>query len=141
MNRLNKFKNDELEQQVDVIGNGNAKELKEHYNNLRRWQIKISDQEAWNFGFMEFMVMLVFGFSLLLTYKTSGAVISIGSGIGFYYYLNNFTRGLETIPYTIQRLSSLTDITKRIELQVEDFPEDNNTLMPVRKEKVEELAA
>jgi hypothetical protein len=31
---------------------------------------------------------------------------------------------LETIPYTVQRLSALSDITKRIELQVEDFPED-----------------
>ena len=146
MNRLNKFKNDELEQQVEVISNGNAKELKEHYNNLRRWQVKTSDQEAWNFGFMELMVMLVFGISLLLTYKTSGAAISIGSGIGFYYYLNNFTRGLETIPYTIQRLSSLTDITRRIELQADDFPEDNNNngLKPVRKEKrgkIRELAA
>ena len=41
MKHLNKLKNDELEHQVDVITSGNAKNLKEHYNNLRRWQIKI----------------------------------------------------------------------------------------------------
>jgi len=144
MNRLNKLKNDELEHQVDVITNGNAAALKEHYNNLRRWQIKTSDQEAFNFGLMEFLVMIVLGASLLLTYKTSGTAILAGNVVGIFFYVTNFAKGLETIPYTVQRISSLTDITRRIELQVEDFPEDNNNLKPVRKEKrvkVEELAA
>lgn len=142
MNRLNKLKNDELEHQVDVITNGNAKELKEHYNNLRRWQIKTSDQEAFNFGLMEFLVMVVLGASLLLTYKTSGTAILAGNVVGIFFYVTNFAKGLETIPYTVQRLSSLTDITRRIELQVEDFPEDNNNLKPLRKEKkMRELAA
>jgi ABC-type multidrug transport system fused ATPase/permease subunit len=144
MNRLNKLKNDELEHQVEVISNGSAKELKEHYNNLRRWQVKTSDHEAWNFGLMEFLVMIVLGASLLLTYKTSGTAILAGNVVGIFFYVTNFAKGLETIPYTVQRLSSLTDITRRIELQVEDFPEDNNNLKPVRKEKrtkVGELAA
>ncbi len=143
MNRLNKLKNDELEHQVDVISNGNAKELKEHYTNLRRWQVKTSDQEAFNFGMMEFLVMIVLGASLLLTYKTSGATILAGNVVGIFFYVTNFAKGLETIPYTVQRLSSLTDITRRIELQAEDFPEDNN-LKPVTQEaanKIEELAA
>ena len=143
MNRLNKLKNDELELQVDVISSGNAKELKEHYNNLRHWQVKTSDQEAFNFGMMEFLVMIVLGASLLLTYKTSGATILAGNVVGIFFYVTNFAKGLETIPYTVQRLSSLTDITRRIELQAEDFPEDNN-LKPVTQEdtnKVEELAA
>jgi len=143
MNRLNKLKNDELEHQVNVISNGNAKELKEHYTNLRRWQVKTSDQEAFNFGIMEFLVMIVLGASLLLTYKTSGATILAGNVVGIFFYVTNFAKGLETIPYTVQRLSSLTDITRRIELQAEDFPEDNN-LKPVTQEaanKIEELAA
>jgi ABC-type multidrug transport system fused ATPase/permease subunit len=143
MKHLNKLKNDELEHQVDVITRGDAKNLKEHYNNLRSWQIKTSDQEAWNFGFMEFLVMIVLGVSLLITYKTSGAAILAGNVVGIFFYVTNFAKGLETIPYTVQRLSSLTDITRRIELQVEDFPEDNNTngLKPIRKGKVRELAA
>ena len=121
MNHLNKFKNDELEQQVDIIGRGNAKKLTTHYNNLRRWQIKTSDHEAWNFGLMEFMVMIVLGASLLITYKTSGTEILAGNAVGIFFYVSNFAKGLETIPYTVQRLSSLTDITTRIELQAEDL--------------------
>lgn len=144
MKRLNKLKNDELEQQVDVISSFDKKAVNTHYNNLRRWQIKISNQEAWNFGFMEFLVMIVLGASLLLTYKTSGAAILAGNVVGIFFYVSNFAKGLETIPYMVQRLTSLTDITRRIELQVEDFPEENNNLKPVRKEKrskVGEMAA
>jgi ABC-type multidrug transport system fused ATPase/permease subunit len=139
MKRLNKLKNDELEQQVDVISSFDRKKVQTHYSNLRSWQIKISNQEAWNFGFMEFLVMLVLGASLLLTYKTSGAAILAGNVVGIFFYVSNFAKGLETIPYMVQRLTSLTDITRRIELQAEDLPEDNNPLQPVRKEKQEKL--
>jgi ABC-type multidrug transport system fused ATPase/permease subunit len=139
MKRLNKLKNDELEQQVDVISSFDRKKVQTHYNNLRSWQIKISNQEAWNFGFMEFLVMLVLGASLLLTYKTSGAAILAGNVVGIFFYVSNFAKGLETIPYMVQRLTSLTDITRRIELQAEDLPEDNNPLQPVRKEKQEKV--
>jgi ABC-type multidrug transport system fused ATPase/permease subunit len=144
MKRLNHLKNDELEQQVNVISTFDKKTVHNHYNNLRKWQIKISDQEAWNFGFMEFLVMIVLGASLLITYKTSGTAILAGNVVGIFFYVSNFAKGLETIPYMVQRLSSLNDITRRIELQAEDFPEDNNNLAVVRKDKklkVGELAA
>lgn len=121
MNKLNKQKNDELEKQVDIIATGNNHLIRQHYDNLRKWQIRISDQEAWNFGIMEVLVMLVIGLSLLITNKTAGAGIEAGSLIGIYSYIQRFVSGLDTIPYTVQRLSSLSDITRRIELQAEDL--------------------
>ncbi len=121
MNKLNHQKNNELEKQVDIISTGNNHLIRQHYDNLRKWQIRISDQEAWNFGIMEIMVMLVIGVSLLLTNKTAGAGIEAGSLIGIYSYIQRFVSGLDTIPYTVQRLSSLNDITRRIELQEDDF--------------------
>jgi ABC-type multidrug transport system fused ATPase/permease subunit len=121
MKSLNKQKNDELEKQVDIISTGNTQLIKQHYGNLRKWQIRISDQEAWNFGIMEILVMVVIGISLLLTNKTAGSGIEAGSLIGIYSYIQKFVSGLDTIPYTVQRLSSLNDITRRIELQNEDI--------------------
>ncbi|MFN8251129.1 MAG: ABC transporter six-transmembrane domain-containing protein [Ferruginibacter sp.] len=144
MKQLNRSKNDELENQVDVISHGNTRELKKHYNSLRFWQIKISDQEAFNYGFMELLVMVVLGTSLLLTYKTSGTAILAGNVVGIFFYVTNFAKGLETIPYMVQRLTSLSDITRRIELQSDDMPEDPSTdLKPVheRVDKMKELAA
>lgn len=121
MRNLNKQKNDELEKQVDIISTGNNHLIRQHYDNLRKWQIRISDQEAWNFGIMEIMVMVVIGLSLLITNKTAGSGIEAGSLIGIYSYIQRFVSGLDTIPYTVQRLSSLNDITRRVELQQEDL--------------------
>jgi ABC-type multidrug transport system fused ATPase/permease subunit len=121
MKNLNKQKNDELEKQVDIISTGNNHLIRQHYDNLRKWQVRISDQEAWNFGILEIMVMVVIGLSLLITNKTTGAGIEAGSLIGIYSYIQRFVSGLDTIPYTVQRLSSLNDITRRIELQEGDL--------------------
>jgi len=119
MKRLTRFKNDELEKQVDIISEGNTLAIRRHYNKLRDWQIRISDQEAWNFGFMEFIVMAVVGVALLIVTKTSNAAILPGALIGIYTYILKFATGLDTIPYMVQKLTSLGDITRRIELEEE----------------------
>lgn len=126
MRRLNKHKNDELEKQVDIISTGNIHSIRKHYNTLRQWQIRISDQEAWNFGMLEILVMLVIGLSLFVTTGKTSTAIEAGSLIGIYNYILKFVSGLDTIPYTIQRLSTLNDIAKRIELQAEDLPDENH---------------
>ena len=133
MRRLNKRKNDELEQQVDIIASGDKKAIFKHFNNLRHWQIRISDQEAWNFGIMEFMVMIIIAISLVTTHRVMGGTILAGNLVGIYAYILKFVSGLDTIPYTVQRLTSLNDITYRIELQVEDFPVEGTE--SIRNEK------
>ena len=76
--------------------------------------------------------MIVLGVSLLLTYQTSGTAILAGNIVGIFLYVTNFAKGLETIPYTIQRLTSLTDITRRIELQQDDFGEETNQPLSIK---------
>ncbi len=124
MMKLNKHKNDELEKQVDIISSGNNVTIRHHYNNLRKWQVRISDKEAWNFGFMEIMVLLVIAVSLIVSKNLHSTTIMAGSLFGMYSYILKFASGLDTIPYTMERLSSLSDITRRIELEVDDLPEE-----------------
>ena len=118
MKDLTKAKNDELEKQVDIISTNNKKKIEAHYLSLRNWQIRISDKEALNFGLMEVLVLFVIVFSLLMMNKTS-ADAPAGDIVGIYTYLLKFVSGMDTIPYTIQRLSTLHDITQRIELDTE----------------------
>ncbi|MFZ4058059.1 MAG: ABC transporter six-transmembrane domain-containing protein [Ferruginibacter sp.] len=124
MKRLNRFKNDELEKQVDIIGAGNNQAMQTHYHNLRKWQVRISDQEAWSFGLMELLVLIVVASALLITHKVSGTVILAGNLVGIYNYILKFASGLDTIPYTVQKLSALSDITRRIELNADDIQPD-----------------
>ncbi|MFT3932245.1 MAG: ABC transporter six-transmembrane domain-containing protein [Chitinophagaceae bacterium] len=132
MKKLNRAKNDELEKQVDIISKGNIHSIRQHYNNLRKWQIKISDQEAWNFGIMEIMVIVVIGISLLVSTKANLPAVLAGDLIGIYNYILKFVSGLDTIPYTVQRISSLSDITRRIEIEEEDLPEDGG-VTPIKR--------
>ena len=118
---------------VDIISTGNNRLIGQHYDNLRKWQISISDQEAWNFGVMEILVMLVIGMSLLITNKSAGSDIEAGSLIGIYSYIQRFVSGLDTIPYTVQRLSSLNDITRRIELQEDDLGKPDPVIIGVKE--------
>jgi ABC-type multidrug transport system fused ATPase/permease subunit len=118
MGHLNRSKNDELEQQVDIIGTNDQGAIRQHYQNLRKWQIRISDQEAWSFGVMELMVLVVIASSLLVTTRGEGHPVLAGDIIGIYNYILKFVTGLDTIPYTVQKISSLNDITRRMELEV-----------------------
>lgn len=125
MKSLNRHKNDELEKQVDIIATGNKSIIRNHYNRLRKWQVCISDKQAWNFGFMEIMVLLVIAVSLVASKNLHSPTIMAGSLFGIYSYILKFASGLDTIPYTMERLSSLSDITRRIEFEEDDMPGDN----------------
>ncbi len=120
MRRLNKLKNDELEQQINVLATRNPLRINEHYNKLRKWQIKISDQEAWNFGVMELLVMAIITVSLLTVSSVNGKIMPAGDMIGIYTYILKFVSGLDTVPYMIQRFATLKDILHRVELTPED---------------------
>lgn len=120
MQGLTKKKNDELEKQVDIIRTKNYREINNHYLLLRKWQIKISDREAWNFGIMEILALPVIIISLLVT-AHAGTSVKPGDIIGIYNYILKFVAGLDTIPYILQRYSTLKDITQRIELAQEDL--------------------
>lgn len=126
INYLTRQKNDELEKQVDVISAANPLAVRRHYNKLRLWQIKISDQEALNFGLMSLLVTIIVGVSLYITsWITHTEEVAASSLLCIFMYVKNYGDGLDTIPYTVQRLSNLTDITKRMELNEEDLIDDD----------------
>ena len=124
MRKLNQQKNDELEHQVNIIETGNTLAIRRHFEKLRLFQIKISDKQAWNFGVMEIFSIAVIASSLMITQRISTAVLDAGSVVGIYMYIKNFVSGLDTIPYAVEKFSSLQDITKRIEIEAEDFGDE-----------------
>lgn len=125
MKILTRERNDELENQVDIIGTANPLAVKRHYAKLRFWQIKISDQEAFNFGWMGLLVMAIVAISLYVTsWVTHTEEIAASNLIGIFMYVKRYGDGLDTIPYTVQRLSNLTDIAKRMELSEGDIIEN-----------------
>jgi len=112
--RLNYQQHDELERQVDVIGGRDTVAIAEHYRRLRDWQVRLSDQEAWNFGLTELLVLIAITASLIVSTEMHGTALQVGAVVGIYNYILKFASGLETIPYMIQRFGALKDILRRI---------------------------
>ncbi len=115
MGYLTLQKNDELEKQVDIISTYNEHIIKKHYNLLQKWQIKIADQQAFNFGIMEIFVMLLLGVSLIVSTRLNNEAMNAGDIISFYFYVLLFTKGIDTIPYITEKYAALKDITKRVQ--------------------------
>lgn len=111
---LNFEQHDELERQVDVIGGRDSAAIAEHYRRLREWQVRLSDQEAWNFGVTELLVLIAITASLIVSTEMSRATLQVGAVVGIYNYILKFASGLETIPYMIQRFGALKDILRRM---------------------------
>ncbi|HMO33889.1 MAG TPA: ABC transporter six-transmembrane domain-containing protein [Lacibacter sp.] len=124
MRQLNRNKHDELEQQVEILSSRNPLRIKQHYSQLRKWQVKISDQEAWNFGVMELLVLALLTSALLVSARVQGAPLQAGDYIGIYTYILKFVGGLDTIPYAVQRVAALRDILQRVETQGEELEHD-----------------
>ena len=114
MGILTQNKNDELERQVEVISTFDPVVIKKHYELLRKCQIKISDQQAFNFGIMEVFVLILLGVALVVSTRFNEQTLNAGEIIGFYFYILKFTAGLDTIPYITEKYATLKDITKRI---------------------------
>jgi len=115
--RLNYEQHDELERQVDIIGGRDSVAIAEHYRKLRDWQVRLSDQEAWNFGATELLVLVAITASLIVSSESAGAAgaaAQVGSIVGIYNYILRFAAGLETIPYMVQRIGALRDIIRRM---------------------------
>ena len=120
MGRVTRFRNDELEHQVDVISSRDETRIQSHYGKLRSWQIRLSDMQAWNFGFMEITVMIVLGSALVLSHQqTGGEGMWAGDIVGIYSYILKFLSGLDTIPYSVEKVAILRDIIRRLDVEIE----------------------
>jgi ABC-type multidrug transport system fused ATPase/permease subunit len=106
---------DELEQQVDVLDTNDATRIAAHYEALRRTQVRLSDLEAVNWGTTELSVLILLAATLLLSTESGSLRLPVGSIIALYSYVQRFASGLETIPYTLQRVMALRDILRRVD--------------------------
>lgn len=118
---LNKNYNDEYEKQVDIIGEGDKEQIQSHYDNMRKWQIKLSDRESFNFGYLEIISIILVAATLLIVKNTSAVLVTTGMIVGIYNYILKFVGGLESIPHLLQRITNLSDIISRMDIKEDDI--------------------
>ncbi|MEX0701726.1 MAG: ABC transporter six-transmembrane domain-containing protein [Planctomycetales bacterium] len=103
---------DQFENEVDAIGDGGAPRVRDHYDALARWRIRMSDAEATNFALMEVFVLAAI-VGALVHFCTSDSPRP-GEIFAVFRYVLMFIMGLDVVPRLVQQLSRLRDIGRRM---------------------------
>ncbi len=109
--RYNRGLNDEHERQVDAVDSGDPGRLATHLRAMMRWNIRLSDLEAANFGInWVFMIaLLVFAVSAATTETAEyGAVFAI------VMYVFQFVESMLMLPFFYQQWLRLREISGRL---------------------------
>jgi ABC-type multidrug transport system fused ATPase/permease subunit len=109
---LNESLNDQLEREVEIIEEGRAGPVRDHYRLLARWRVRLSDLEAWNFLKMEFFVLGLIVAALARYCSLPG--VRAGDIYAVFSYILLFVGGMDFVPEVVQQLARLHDIGQRV---------------------------
>jgi hypothetical protein len=110
--RLSRGLHDQLEREVDVIHSRDEIDVRNHFDEVARWRIRLSNAEAINFGLMECFVL---GAIITVLFRSCQLpAVQAGDIFAVFRYLMVLLMGLDNLPRLIQQFSRLRDVSSRI---------------------------
>jgi hypothetical protein len=109
---LNTSLNDQLEREVEIIEHGRESVVRDHYQALARWQVRLSDLDAWNYFRMEFFILALI--VAALARYCARPQVEAGDIYAVFSYVLMFACGLDCAPAVTQQLARLHDISQRM---------------------------
>lgn len=120
---LNSALNEVAEGQVHTLEGRDPKSIAKHFLGLRRQEVRLSDTESIVYG-MIFAVLLA-----MLAYNLWFAATQLGSTPGQIFsvvaYSQEFLQAAVQLPFALQSLTRLSEITERINRPASDILEDS----------------
>lgn len=111
--RLNEGLNNQLEHEVQAIEKAEPEPIRQHFQQVRCWRVRLSDAEAYNWTFIEVLSILVF--VAVLIRATYMPTAETGDIFAILVYVWRLMENLDHVPQIVQQLTRLQDIRKRIE--------------------------
>lgn len=110
--RFNEEYNDEYERRVEAVESGDPGQVGRHVRRMMRWNIKLSDLEAANFGvvWLLMMALLVFSVSASVTDQ-----VQYGEVFAVVMYVFQFMEAVTLLPLHYQQWLRLREITGRLD--------------------------
>ena len=109
--RYNQGLNDERERQVDAVESGDPARVGVHLRALMRWNIKLSDLEAINFGVVWLFLMGLLVFSIG---SAAQQTLEYGTVFAVVMYVFQFTDSVIVLPLYYQQWLRLREIAGRL---------------------------
>ena len=109
--RYNEGLNNEYEQQVAIVDGGDSHRIAQHIRHMMRWNIKLSDLEAANFGIIwVFMVGLI-----VFSVRTAAeSTVRYGEVFAVVMYVFRFIESIGMLPAYYQEWLRLREISGRL---------------------------
>lgn len=111
--QLNEGLNTELEREVEIIEAAEQARVRDHFERLRGYRVRLSDAEAFNWTTIE--VLSIGVFVLVLVRATYLPSIETGDIFAILVYVWRLMENLDNVPEIVQQVTRLVDIRRRIE--------------------------
>lgn len=118
--RVNGDLNDVAEGQVTALNDGSPKAVAAHFLSLRRQEVRLSDIESLVYGLIFAVLIAMLAFNLW--YAATRAEATPGEIFSIVTYSLEFLQASVALPYALQNLTRLQEITARI-----NRPADGNS--------------
>lgn len=104
--------NDELEHRINVLEKREHTGIFNHFRNIAKWLVKMSDLETINFSIIE---IVLFALAIFALYASASAVnATAGSIFSVLTYVLEFSGGVFMLPIIFQQIIRLQEISSRL---------------------------
>lgn len=110
--KLNTKYNNQLEKQVDVLTARDSIAIKSFYQELMRWNVKLSDLETINYFVIWVGVIAVFIYTPITV--IGAGILSYGLVFSIIMYVLNYAGSIVSFPLFIQQVIRLKEISARL---------------------------
>jgi hypothetical protein len=109
---LNSGFNEEMEKQVTVLSGNNKPAIQNHFKNITKWSIKLSDLETTNFSISWIFLMGVLVYSIVATIQNG--ITAHGQILAIVMYVFNYIEAVIALPLSYQQVIRLKEISNRL---------------------------
>lgn len=110
---LNSGFNAELENQVKVISQNNKASIVNHFKNVMKWNIRLSDLETANFSVSWIFLMAVLIYAIIATIDSG--ITAQGQILAILIYVFSYIESVIALPLFYQQFVRLREISHRLE--------------------------
>lgn len=104
--------NDELEQRIHVLESRETSKIRNHFQGISNWLVKLSDLETLNFGIIEILLFSLAVFALYVS--ASDVSANAGRIFSTLTYVLEFSGGVFMLPFIYQQIIRLKEISSRL---------------------------
>ncbi len=108
----NRYQNDELESQVDVLSENQHRRVHVHFARMMKWNIKLSDLETLNYSVVWIVMAILIILSIILVVANTS--ITYGQKITSIMYVFEYIEVVMSFPIFYQQWVRLSEIMQRL---------------------------